>query len=392
MKRIMVFIGTRPEAIKLAPVVRALRKTGDMNPLVVSTGQHQQMLRQVIDLFEIDVNYSLDVMRADQTLAELTARLMTSIDGLLGEARPDMALIQGDTTTVLVAALACFYRRIPVGHVEAGLRTGNIWSPFPEEINRRLTSPMTAIHFVPTEVSRNNLLREGVDGRSIFVTGNTVIDALMMEMDRQESPRVGGSLREQVADLCGTQWEHRPYVLVTAHRRENFGAGIAQICRALRILADRFSDHDFVYPVHLNPRVKKPVYEVLGSVPNIKLIPPQSYSVFVMLMKNSRILLTDSGGLQEEAPALGVPVLVMRDTTERPEAVDAGGVRLTGTNTDVIVQNVSLLLTDRQAHARMAHARNPYGDGRAAGCIVEHVRDYLLANQGVSECWATQNV
>lgn len=378
MKHIMVFMGTRPEGIKMAPVVRALHSTVDMKPVTVSTGQHQEMLKQVIDLFEIDVDFSLDVMQPNQTLAGLTTRLMTEIDNLLEDIRPDMALIQGDTTTVLVAALACFYRRIPIGHVEAGLRTGNLWSPFPEEGNRRMTSSVTTLHFAPTEISRGNLLREGVEKRSVFVTGNTVIDALTMEVDRQKSPAVRDAIREQLAVELQHEWERTPYVLVTGHRRENFGDGFHQICLALQILADRFPDHLFAYPVHLNPKVRKPIYEMLGAKNNIRLIPPQDYSAFVMLMTNSRLILTDSGGIQEEAPALNVPVLVMRDTTERPEAVDAGAVMLTGTTVDQIVNHTTVLLTDQQAYARMANAPSPYGDGRAAKRIVEHVREYFV--------------
>jgi len=376
MKRVLVFIGTRPEAIKMAPVFHALRAAPDFEPVVVSTGQHREMLQQVTDLFEIDVTHSLDVMQPNQTLAGLTARLLTGIDELLQAQAPDMALVQGDTTTVLSAALACFYRQIPLGHVEAGLRTHNLRAPFPEEANRVLAGRLVRLHFAPTDLGKNNLLSEGVSPEQIFVTGNTVIDALQMEVARQERPGVREQIESVLVEQLGSDFRSFPFVLITGHRRENFGAGFQQICDALATLADRFPDHRFVYPVHLNPNVQGPVRERLGQHPNIRLIPPQPYSVFVALMNASRLLLTDSGGVQEEAPGLGKPVLVMRDTTERPEGVDAGTVRLVGANAERIIDQVSLLLTDVSVYEAMANAVNPYGDGKAAGRIVTALRTW----------------
>lgn len=377
-KNIVVFIGTRPEAIKMAPVITGLERADDFACTVVATGQHKEMFRQVTEQFGIPVHADLDVMRPNQSLAGLTARLMDAIDGCLERLAPDMALVQGDTTTVLVAALACFYRRIPIGHVEAGLRTGNIWSPFPEEVNRRLASPLVRLHFAPTEAAREALLREGVRGDWITVTGNTVIDALLMEVQAQ---RTNGDIRERVAhdltSLLGDDWARVPYVLITGHRRENFGNGFDQICDAISQLARRFRDHRFVYPVHLNPNVKDHVHRMLGGLENVRLIPPQGYRNFVALMAACRVILTDSGGVQEEGPSLGKPVLVMRDTTERPEGVAAGTARLTGANAAAIVEHTSRLLTDPVAYEAMATARNPYGDGRAAERIVTEMRTHF---------------
>lgn len=379
MTRVAVFMGTRPEGIKMAPVIAALADADDFQPIVVSTGQHREMLQQVVDLFGIEVHHDLAVMRPNQTLASLTARLMTAIDELLETIEPDIALVQGDTTTVLVAALACFYRRIPIGHVEAGLRTWNIWSPFPEEVNRRLASPIVTLHFPPTEFGRRNLLKEGVNDDRIFVTGNTVIDALHMEVARQEQADAKARIDRQLAEAIGDDWSDKPFVLITGHRRENFGEGFDQICRALRTLAERFADHRFIYPVHLNPNVQKPVYERLGGLENIRLIPPQAYSAFVALMNASTLVLTDSGGVQEEAPGLGKPVLVMRQTTERPEGVDAGTVKLIGPNADRIIDHVGRLLSDPAAYRAMAEAKNPYGDGKAAGRILDAIRGHIHA-------------
>jgi UDP-N-acetylglucosamine 2-epimerase (non-hydrolysing) len=373
-KTVAIFIGTRPEAIKMAPVIKALEKAEGLRPVVISTGQHREMLQQVVDLFGITVDRSLDVMQPNQTLAGLSSRLLTAIDEALDEIKPDMALVQGDTTTVLMASLACFYRRIPIGHVEAGLRTGNIWSPFPEEVNRKLASSLMRIHFAPTQGSASNLLREGVDPTTIHVTGNTVIDALFMEVERQKQPAIQAEIRSRLDALLGTAWHDAPYVLITGHRRENFGGGFDQICEALGTLADRFPDHLFIYPVHLNPNVQKPVYERLGNRRNIQLIPPQPYSEFVALMAASRVILTDSGGVQEEAPSLGKPVLVMRDTTERPEAVQAGTVELVGAQADTIVERVSALISDGSLYRRMSEAINPYGDGEASGRIVQLIK------------------
>jgi len=376
VRTVAVFIGTRPEAIKMAPVIKALEQAEGLQPIVISTGQHREMLEQVIELFELPVHHRLDVMQPNQTLAGLSARLLTAIDGVLDAVQPDLALVQGDTTTVLMAALACFYRRIPIGHVEAGLRTGNIWSPFPEEVNRRLASPLVRLHFAPTKGAAENLLREGIDQATIHVTGNTVIDALFMEVERQKRPDVQAAIRGRLDALLGTAWHETPFVLITGHRRENFGGGFDQICAALATLADRFSGHLFIYPVHLNPNVQKPVYDRLGGRANIHLIPPQPYAEFVALMHSSRVILTDSGGVQEEAPSLGKPVLVMRDTTERPEAVAAGTVELVGSDARRIVERVSILLTDEAVYRRMSEALNPYGDGLAAGRIATVLRGF----------------
>ena len=377
MKKIAIFMGTRPEGIKMAPVVKAIEAADGLESLVVSTGQHKEMLQQVVDLFEIDVDHDLEVMLPNQTLPILTARLITRIDALLEETKPDMALVQGDTTTVFTAALCCFYRGIPVGHVEAGLRTGNMRSPFPEEANRKLACPLVSLHFPPTDTSKANLLREWVDENSVHVTGNTVIDALHLEVKRQESTENQVPLKAKLVDAIGEDFTERPYVLVTGHRRENFGGGFDEICTALSTLAKAHPDHLFIYPVHLNPKVQKPVYDTLGQFDNIKLIPPQPYSEFVMLMNHSKIVLTDSGGVQEEAPSLGKPVLVMRDTTERPEGVEAGTVKLVGADAAAIIENVDLLINDKAAYEKMAQAKNPYGDGKAAARIAGAVLEFL---------------
>jgi UDP-N-acetylglucosamine 2-epimerase (non-hydrolysing) len=374
-KRIAVFIGTRPEAIKMAPVIAALRATDDLQPVVISTGQHREMLAQVINLFGIRVDAELAAMEPNQTLAGLTARLVDRIDKALAELSPDMVLVQGDTTTVLCAALASFYRRIPIGHVEAGLRTGDIHSPFPEEANRRLTSPLASLHFAPTETARDALLAEHIPDDRILVVGNTVIDALAMELRRQESSEVRAGLRDELAGLLGADWHARPYILVTGHRRENFGDGFDQICDALDELARQRPELLIVFPVHLNPRVKDVVHARLGTRSNIRLIPPQPYAQFVALMASCRLILTDSGGVQEEAPTLGKPVLVMRNSTERPEGATAGAVMLVGSRADRIVAESLRLLTDAAAYASMAQAGNPYGDGQAAPRIVQRIRE-----------------
>ena len=377
MKKVAVFMGTRPEGIKMAPVVKAIEAADGLEPIVVSTGQHKEMLQQVVDLFEINVDHDLEVMQPNQTLPSLTARLIKRIDALLEETKPDMALVQGDTTTVFTAALCCFYRGIPVGHVEAGLRTGNMRSPFPEEANRKLACPLVSLHFPPTENSKNNLTHEHVDESIIYVTGNTVIDALHLEIARQESDENQAPLKAKLIEAIGEDFTQKPYVLVTGHRRENFGGGFDEICTALSTLAKAHPEYLFIYPVHLNPKVQKPVYDTLGQFENIKLIPPQPYSEFVMLINNSRIVLTDSGGVQEEAPSLGKPVLVMRDTTERPEGVDAGTVKLVGANAANIISSVNELIEDQAKYDSMAQAKNPYGDGKAATRIAEAVLEYL---------------
>ena len=370
-------MGTRPEGIKMAPVVKAIDAADGLKPIVVSTGQHKEMLQQVVDLFEIKVDHDLEVMQPNQTLQSLTARLITRIDALLEKTQPDMALVQGDTTTVFTAALCCFYRGIPVGHVEAGLRTGNMRSPFPEEANRKLACPLVSLHFPPTDNSRANLVKELVDESTITVTGNTVIDALHLEIERQASETNQAPIKAKLVEAIGENFTEKPYVLITGHRRENLGGGFDEICNAIATLAEAHPSYLFIYPVHLNPKVQKPVYDTLGKFTNIKLIPPQPYSEFVMLMNHSRIVLTDSGGVQEEAPSLGKPVLVMRDTTERPEGVDAGTVKLVGAVADNIISSVNELITDSAAYDVMAQAQNPYGDGKASIRIANAVKAFL---------------
>jgi len=376
-KRIAVFMGTRPEAVKMAPVIAELRTADGLMPLVVNTGQHREMIQQVIDLFGIEVDANLDAMEPSQSLAGLTARLVERIDQALAELAPDMVLVQGDTTTVLCAALAAFYRSIPIGHVEAGLRTGNLASPFPEEANRRLTSPLVDLHFAPTDAAAAALRAEGTPADRVVVTGNTVIDALFIELRRQQQPAVRDALRAALAAAIGDDWTERRIVLVTGHRRENFGDGFDAICTALDELARRVPELLIVYPVHLNPHVKEVVHARLGARSNIRLLPPLPYDHFTALAAASRLILTDSGGVQEEAPSLGKPVLVMRDTTERPEGVAAGAVKLVGTDARRIVDETLGLLTDQAAYDRMAQVVNPYGDGQAAPRIVLRVRNYL---------------
>ncbi len=361
----------------MAPVVAALSRSKRYEPIVVNTGQHRELIEQVIQLFEMRVDRDLSVMQPNQSLAPLMARLLERIDGALAELSPDMVLAQGDTSTVLATALCAFFRRIPLGHVEAGLRTGNLQSPFPEEANRVLTTPLTTLHFAPTKLAAENLRREHVTGERIVITGNTVIDALFMECDRQRNVSVHNKLFDVLRGRIGDDYGKRPFVLVTGHRRENFGAGFEQICGALATLAEQFGDHLFIYPVHLNPNVQSIVRRRLSETENIRLIEPQPYAEFVALLANCRLALTDSGGVQEEAPSLGKPVLVMRDTTERPEGVDAGTARLVGADADSIVRETSRLLTDEHAYRAMSEAVNPYGDGHAAERILEAINVYF---------------
>jgi len=379
IKKIAVIFGTRPEAIKLCPVVLALKADPAFECKVCVTGQHREMLQQVLDVFGVAPDTDLALMQPNQTLGDLTSRAIAALDQYLAVEKPDIVMVQGDTTTVLCGALAAFYHHIPVAHVEAGLRTGNMQSPWPEEANRVLTTRLAKWHFCPTENNKNNLLREGVDPSGIHVVGNTVIDALLFAEAKIRS-----------ANLPNLQTSKLPRksVLITGHRRENFGEGFEHICRAIKQLATEFPEIDFIYPVHLNPNVREPVERILGcdcgalgdrALPrgrasNILLIEPQSYLPFVKLMMDADIILTDSGGVQEEAPSLGKPVLVMRDTTERPEAVTAGTVKIVGTKSDDIYREAKRLLTDRTAYAKMAAAVNPYGDGKAVGRIVEVLR------------------
>lgn len=362
---VLLVFGTRPEAIKMAPVHRALAQDPRFQVRVCVTAQHREMLDQVLELFGIEPEYDLDLMRPGQDLSTITGSVLEGLKGVLEEAAPDYVLVHGDTTTTMAASLAAYYARVPVGHVEAGLRTGDIYSPWPEEMNRRLTGSIATLHFAPTEAARANLLREGVDDARIAVTGNTVIDALLTMVERAREGGEGEfSERFEGIDL------DRRLVLVTGHRRENFGGGFERICEALAELS-RTPDVEIVYPVHLNPNVQEPVHRILGSLPNVHLIAPQEYLPFLFLMDRAHLIITDSGGIQEEAPSLGKPVLVMRDTTERPEAVEAGTVRLVGTDTKVIVDAARTLLEDEDEYRSMSFAHNPYGDGAASQRIAD---------------------
>lgn len=364
MKLLVVF-GTRPEAIKMAPLVKQLQASASLETRVCVTAQHRQMLDQVLQLFDITPDYDLDLMRPGQTLPQLTSNILQGMDGVLADYCPNWVLVHGDTSTTMATSLAAFYRQAGVAHVEAGLRTHNLHSPWPEEGNRQITGRLAGLHFAPTEASRQNLLREGVNAQTIYVTGNTVIDALISVSQRLDQDAV---LNEQLATLFPFLKTEKRLVLVTGHRRENFGAGFEAMCQALKAIASQ-PGVQVVYPVHLNPQVQEPVRRILGSVHNVHLIEPQDYLPFVYLMKRSHLILTDSGGIQEEAPSLGKPVLVMRDTTERPEAVAAGTVRLVGTDTDRIVTETHRLLNDEAAYRQMSFAHNPYGDGAACQCI-----------------------
>jgi UDP-N-acetylglucosamine 2-epimerase (non-hydrolysing) len=382
MIKIAVIFGTRPEAIKLAPVILALRQQADVECRVCVTGQHRQMLDQVLEVFGIKPDFDLNLMVANQSLAGLTARGIEAVDRYLAEDKPDVILIQGDTTTTLFAALAAFYRRIPIGHVEAGLRTGNLQAPWPEEANRILVSRITTLHFAPTEISRQNLIREGVASKSIFVTGNTGIDALFLALKQvHAAPPVVAGLPADLQPGTASGNGAPRLVLITGHRRENFGGGFENICGSIAQLARRYPEIQFVYPVHLNPNVREPVMRVLGAsgprgalLPNVHLLEPLPYLPFVGMLERAAVILTDSGGIQEEAPSLGKPVLVMRETTERPEAVHAGTVRLVGTDLQKIVDEMSRLLSDASAYDQMARAHNPYGDGQATGRIIAACR------------------
>lgn len=383
MKKIMLVFGTRPEAIKMAPLVKEFQKHPDtFQTIVCVTGQHREMLDQVLNIFDIRPDFDLNIMKQGQDLYDVTARVLTGMRDVLHEAQPDVVLVHGDTTTSTAAALAAFYQQIPVGHVEAGLRTHNILSPWPEEMNRQITGRIASYHFAPTALSRQNLLQENVDDANITVTGNTVIDALYWVVDRiKNDPSLDAEL-EEVLRRAGYDVNRladgRPLVLITGHRRENFGDGFINMCTAIKQLTERYPNVDFVYPMHLNPNVRRPIHEVLGNdlsnLGNMHFIEPLEYLSFVYLMEKSTIVLTDSGGIQEEAPGLGKPVLVMRDTTERPEALEAGTVKLVGTDREKIINEVSTLLDDAAAYARMSQAVNPYGDGLACSRIVERLK------------------
>lgn len=373
--RVLSIFGTRPEAVKMAPVVYALTQTPNIESKVCVTAQHRQMLDQVLDLFDIIPDVDLNLMRPDQSLSELTAAIFTHLDPVVKEIQPDWILAQGDTTTVMSTSLVAYYNQVCFGHVEAGLRTGDKWQPFPEEINRKVAGVTADLHFAPTEWSRQNLLSEGIPDERIIVTGNPVIDALR-QVAQQSSPPEVRQLFVQI-NLQPLASQPRHLILVTAHRRENFGQPIENICAALRQLAEIYGDAvRIVYPVHLNPHIQEPVYRLLRDIPSITLVPPLDYLPLVHVMKHARLVLTDSGGIQEEAPGLGVPVLVMRETTERPEGIQAGILKLVGTNTVRIVAEARRLLDDPDAHADMARAVNPYGDGTAAHRIVQALLEY----------------
>ena len=380
MKKILIVFGTRPEAIKMAPLVKKLQSNPEeFKTIVCVTGQHREMLDQVLRLFEITPEYDLNIMKPNQDLYDITSRILLGMRDVLREVQPDIVLVHGDTTTSMAAALAAFYQQIPVGHVEAGLRTGNIYSPWPEEMNRLMTGRISTVHFSPTPLAKQNLLQEHVDEAKIVVTGNTVIDALQMVVERlKNDEQLAGEVKDKVLNMgydVNRLGEDRRLVLITGHRRENFGEGFLNICHAIKNLSAAYPNVDFVYPMHLNPNVRKPVLDILGEgADNVFLIEPLDYLPFVYMMQHSTLILTDSGGVQEEAPGLGKPVLVMRDTTERPEAVEAGTVLLVGTNREKIEQGVSMLLDDADCYRRMSEAVNPYGDGKACERIAEALR------------------
>jgi UDP-N-acetylglucosamine 2-epimerase (non-hydrolysing) len=369
MRKILFVFGTRPEAIKLCPVLLNLRQSQQFRVRVCVTAQHRAMLDQVLAAFDVTPDYDLDLMQPGQTLAQITARILAALEPVIQAAQPDMTIVQGDTTTTLAGALAAFYQHVPVGHVEAGLRTGDLDQPFPEEMNRLVTTRLAALHFAPTETAKSNLLAEGVDPRRIAITGNSGIDAVLYVRDALAAGR-----------LLGGAWPHldlaKKLIVVTAHRRESFGEGFAHICEALARLARR-QDIQLIYPVHRNPNVMDPVYRQLDRLPNVFLVEPLDYVPFVDLMRRAHLLITDSGGIQEEGPSLGKPILVMREKTERPEAVAAGTVKLVGTDADRIVHEATRLLDDEAEYSRMARIHNPYGDGRASDCIRQAVEAYF---------------
>uniref|UniRef100_UPI00402564B1 non-hydrolyzing UDP-N-acetylglucosamine 2-epimerase n=1 Tax=Prevotella sp. TaxID=59823 RepID=UPI00402564B1 len=383
MKKIMLVFGTRPEAIKMAPLVKAFQARKDeFETIVCVTGQHREMLDQVLSLFDIKPDFDLNIMKQGQDLYDVTSRVLLGMRDVFKTCVPDILFVHGDTTTSTAAALAAFYHQIPVAHVEAGLRTGNIYSPWPEEMNRLITGRIATYNLSPTKLSRENLLRENVSDSKIVVTGNTVIDALhwvtnKINNDKNLNVNLAKELVTKGYDVSRLA-NGRRLILITGHRRENFGEGFHNICNALKTLSEKYPDVDFVYPMHLNPNVRRPIHEVFGedlsNLGNMFFIEPLEYIMFIFLMEKSDIVLTDSGGIQEEAPGLGKPVLVMRDTTERPEALEAGTVKLVGTDYNAIVDNVSLLLNDREAYERMSHAVNPYGDGKACGRIIDFIR------------------
>jgi UDP-N-acetylglucosamine 2-epimerase (non-hydrolysing) len=380
MIKVMTIFGTRPEAVKLAPIIKKLEKEKDyFNSVICVTAQHREMLDQVLNLFDIKPNYDLNVMKPNQNLFELTSNVLMGLKPVLEKENPDIVLVQGDTTTVFVASLSAFYLKIKVGHVEAGLRTFNKYSPFPEEINRKLTTCLTDYHFAPTKTSKENLIKENVDDKNIIVTGNTVIDALFMTLDKLEKDEINNNLSKKVSEiksLCQkiSNNYNSKIILVTGHRRENFGQGFENICKAIKDIAKNNNNIQIIYPVHLNPNVREPVIRIIGDLDNVHLIDPLDYEPFVYLMNKSYLILTDSGGIQEEAPSLGKPVLVMRDTTERPEAVIAGTVKLVGTDRDLIVNETLRLINNKENYNKMSKSHNPYGDGKASERIINFLK------------------
>lgn len=374
MKKILLVFGTRPEAIKMAPLVKAFEEENNILSRVCVTAQHREMLDQVLDMFDITPNYDLNIMKAGQDLYDITANVLLGMKDVLSDFQPDIVLVHGDTTTTSATSLAAFYQKIKVGHIEAGLRTNNIYSPWPEEANRQITGVLSNYHFAPTVTSKENLLKENKNSKNIIVTGNTVIDALFLALDKIENDQI---LKNRIVSTINNQYqikENKKLILVTGHRRENFGQGFINICEALKSLALNNPTIDIVYPLHLNPNVQEPVKKILKDVSNIYLIEPLQYESFIYFMKQSYFIITDSGGVQEEAPSLGKPVLVMRDTTERPEALDAGTVKLVGTNAKTIIDEAQKLLDDGEAYQKMSKAHNPYGDGKACERIVNFIK------------------
>lgn len=374
MKRVLLVFGTRPEAIKMAPLVKAFESENIIESKVCVTAQHREMLDQVLEMFDIKPDYDLNLMKPGQDLYDITSNVLLGLKDVLKDFNPDVVLVHGDTTTTSASSLAAFYEKIKVGHVEAGLRTGDMYSPWPEEANRQITGVLSNYHFAPTTTSQDNLLKENKDPKNIIVTGNTVIDALFLALDKINNNK---KLKNEIEASINSQYkidEDKKLILVTGHRRENFGQGFINICESLKTLALNNSDIDIVYPVHLNPNVQKPVHEILSNVSNVHLIEPLQYENFIYMMNKSHFIITDSGGVQEEAPSLGKPVLVMRDTTERPEAVDAGTVKLVGTNPKSIIDEAQKLLDDDSEYEKMSKAHNPYGDGKACQRIVEFIK------------------
>lgn len=382
MKKVMLVFGTRPEAIKMAPLVKEFQKDNNFETQVCVTGQHRQMLDQVLELFKIKPNYDLNIMKAGQDLYDVTSQVIIGMRDILKTAKPDIVLVHGDTTTSTATALAAFYQQIPVAHVEAGLRTHNIYSPWPEEMNRQITGRIATYHFSPTELSKTNLVKENIDSKNIIITGNTVIDALFYVIKKIKADNTLSENLYQNLVQCGYDTQRlnngRQLILITGHRRENFGDGFIHMCKAIKSLVQKYPNVDFVYPMHLNPNVRKPIHEVFGEnlseLSNMFFIEPLEYFSFIYLMEKATIILTDSGGIQEEAPSLGKPVLVMRDTTERPEAVEAGTVKLVGTNYDTIINSVSDLLDNEKSYLQMSQSTNPYGDGKACERIVSFIQ------------------